>query len=157
MGVRDGKLEVFPSEGGWGSSRDMASELVIDDEYSDCLDGVEEFSHVLVMYWSHLAEDDGRTVTTVHPAGRKDMPVVGVFATRSPVRPNPVCVTTVEVLGRNGNVLTVKGLDAVDGSPVIDIKPHLPHYDAPGEVRLAGGMKSLIKKMARDHGDERDR
>ena len=61
--------------------------------------------------------------------GRKDLPLQGIFATCSPVRPNPVLVSAVRLLERTGNVLKVKGLDAVDGSPVIDIKPYvLPYY-----------------------------
>lgn len=153
MGIREGKLEIRPVEGGRGSSRDLVSEVVISDIYSDCLEGLEEFSHIVILYWSHLAVDESRKVTRLHPAGQADMPLVGVFATRSPVRPNPVCVTTVELLGRKDNILTVKGLDAVDGSPVIDIKPHHPYFDAPGEIRIAGWMKRLMKRMADASGE----
>jgi len=147
LGLEEGKLKVRPLEGFRGRPGGLVSEVVIYDEYSDCLNGLEEFSHLIVLYWSHLVGDEGRKATMVHPAGQEDMPLVGVFATRSPARPNPVCVTTVELLGLDKNVLTVKGLDAVDGSPVIDIKPHQPRFDAPGEVRLAGWMEVLMKRM----------
>ncbi len=87
--------------------------------------------------------EEGRYHPKVHPGGRKDYPLVGVFATRLPARPNPICVTTAELLERKGNVLKVRGLDAVDGSPLVDIKPHLPSYDAPSNVRLPDWVKAL--------------
>ncbi|PIU67586.1 MAG: tRNA (N6-threonylcarbamoyladenosine(37)-N6)-methyltransferase TrmO [Armatimonadetes bacterium CG07_land_8_20_14_0_80_40_9] len=120
------------------------SELIIKEEYKDCLDGIEDFSHIMVLYWSHLINEEKRYVTKVHPAGKQEYPLVGVFATRSPVRPNPICVTTVELLERKENVLKVKSLDALDGSPIIDIKFHHPSYDAPSNVKLASWMEELI-------------
>jgi len=123
------------------------SELIIFEEFSDCLAGIEEFSHVVVLYWSHMAEEQGRRIRKVHPAGQEDLPLVGVFSTRSPVRPNPICVSTVELCGREGNILRVKGLDAVDGSPIIDLKPHHPFFDAPQGVRLAEWMNTLMRRF----------
>ena len=73
----------------------------------------------------------------VHPMGRGELPLVGLFATRSPHRPNPLGETTVPLLKRQANVLTVEGLDAVDGTPVIDIKPYLPKYDSTTNPRVA--------------------
>ena len=120
------------------------SELVINQEYKDCLDGIEDFSHIMVLYWSHRTNDKQRRITKVHPAGKKEYPLVGVFATRSPVRPNPICVTTVELLERRENILKVKSLDAIDGSPIIDIKFHHPSYDAPPDVKWPDWMEKLI-------------
>jgi len=104
--------------------RSSISELVIDSglEEDGILDGIEEFSHLLVLYWPHLGSPEGRKLTRGHPIGRKEFPLVGIFATRSPMRPNPVLLTTVKLVERLGNVLRVTGLDAVDGSPIIDIK-----------------------------------
>lgn len=131
-------------------SAGLESEIVIYDEYAECLEGIEGFSHVMVLYWSHMVGERGREVKKVHPAGQKDLEMVGVFSTRSPARPNPICVTTVELLGREGNVLKVRGLDAVDASPVIDLKPHLPFYDAPEEARLAEWMLELRRRFERE-------
>lgn len=153
MGLEKGLLTVRCEEGAHGVSGDLVSELLVYEQFSDCLEGIEEFSHILVLYWSHRVPEEDRKVTRVHPGGQEDMPLVGVFSTRSPVRPNPVCATTVRLLARRGNVLEVKGLDAIDGSPVIDIKPHHPHFDAPGEVRLAGWMEVLMKRMAVARGE----
>ena len=121
------------------------SELVIFDKYEDCLDGIEGFSHIVVLYWAHLIDEQNRYVAKVHPAGKEDYPLVGVFATRSPARPNPICATTVELIERDGNVLRVRSLDALDGSPIIDIKFHHPSYDAPPDVEWPEWMKRLIE------------
>jgi len=120
------------------------SELIINEEYKDCLDGIEDFSHIMVLYWADRIDDEGRNVTKVHPAGKKEYPLVGIFATRAPARPNPICATTVELLERKENVLKVKSLDALDGSPIIDIKFHHPSYDAPPNVKWPGWMEKLM-------------
>ena len=104
------------------------SELVIFDPWLELLDGIEDFSHILVLYWPHLIDSERRQLKKVHPMGRKDFPLQGIFATRSPARPNPVLVSTVPLLEREGSVLKVKGLEAVDGSPLIDIKPYAEVY-----------------------------
>jgi len=91
-------------------------------EYTEALDGIEKLTHINVLYWMHRLTENDRGKLKVHPRGDMDRPLTGVFATRSPVRPNPIGLTCVELLKREGNVLFVKGLDALDGSPVIDIK-----------------------------------
>ena len=71
----------------------------------------------------------------VHPRRKQSLPLVGVFATRSPARPNPIGMATVKLLECHDNVLKVIGLDAVDGTPVLDIKPYIPGYDSPNEAK----------------------
>jgi tRNA-Thr(GGU) m(6)t(6)A37 methyltransferase TsaA len=71
----------------------------------------------------HRIPEEERRIMKVHPRGREDMPLLGVFATRTPYRPNPIGLTLVELMKVEGNVLTVRGLDAFDGTPVLDIKP----------------------------------
>ncbi len=129
------------------------SHIFIEDEFIDCLDGIEDFSHLIILFWTHKTPEQARQIKKVHPAGMKNMPIKGIFATRSPVRPNPICKTTVKLLERKGNILVVEGLDAIDGSPIIDIKPHLPSYDSPLNVKLADWMYAIMdefKKMAED-------
>lgn len=123
------------------------SVIIINKEYSDCLDGIEDFSHIIVLFWTHKVPDNARQIKKVHPAGLKQMPIKGIFATRSPVRPNPLCKTTVKLIERKGTTLIVEGLDAIDNTPVVDIKPHVPFYDSPLNVRLADWMYILMQKL----------
>ena len=137
---------------GW---REDVSEIVIKEDFLERLEGLEDFSHIMVIYWSHMAGESARDIKKVHPAGKKDYPLKGVFCTRSPARPNPVCVTTAKLIERKGHVLFVKGLDAVDGSPVIDIKPHLPPYDAPADMKMPDWMQSLIEQFSRERENKK--
>ncbi len=118
----------------WGK---VVSDIVIDDSLTEALDGLEEFSHIIVLYWMHRVVATGQLPTKRHPMGRRELPLVGLFATRSPNRPNPIGKTAVRLLERRGNILKVEGLDAVDGTPVVDLKPYLPEGDAPASVRVA--------------------
>ncbi|MBA7474933.1 tRNA (adenine(37)-N6)-methyltransferase [subsurface metagenome] len=120
-------------ESGW---QGIVSELVIDSHLTEALDGLEEFSHIIVIYWMHQVSPLDKVATKVHPQGRQELPLVGFFATRAPYRVNPVGVTTVRLLERQGNILKVEGLDAVDGTPVIDIKPYIPEHGAISEAKV---------------------
>lgn len=86
------------------------------------LSGLEEGEQVLVLYWMHELSGDARRVLLAHPAGDSSRPKQGVFTLRSPMRPNPIGITRVRVVRRDGRFVTVEGLDAHDGSPVVDIK-----------------------------------
>ena len=108
----------------------VISEIVVRSSLTEALDGLEEFSHIIVLYWMHKSAARGEPPTKVHPRGDQKKPLVGLFASRSPHRPNSIGKATVRLLQRQGNVLRVKGLDAVDGTPVIDIKPYIPGYDS---------------------------
>jgi len=108
--------------------RAMTSEIVINPSLAELLDDIEGYSHVLILFWAHEVPEQSRKLTKVHPMGLKELPKKGIFATCSPARPNPVLVTAVKLLGRNDNVLKVQGLEAIDGSPVIDIKPYMQSY-----------------------------
>lgn len=102
---------------------DNVSEIAIDDDLAQALDGIEGFSHLIVVYWMHRSCSD--YPLKVHPRGQSENPLLGLFATRSPKRPNPIGITTVRLLERRGNILLVRDLDAFDGTPVIDIKPYV--------------------------------
>lgn len=125
----------------------MKSQIIINKEYVECLEGINDFSHIVVVFWTHKVPNKARQIKKVHPAGLKDITMKGIFATRSPVRPNPICKTTVKLLERKGATLIVEGLDAINNTPVIDIKPHLPFYDSPLNVRLAGWMYELMERL----------
>ncbi|MFC2066127.1 tRNA (N6-threonylcarbamoyladenosine(37)-N6)-methyltransferase TrmO [Chloroflexota bacterium] len=118
-----------PPEPGY-NWQDVVSEILIDARLTEALDGLDEFSHIIVLYWLHQAAATGQLPNKIHPRGNQKLPLVGRFATRSPHRPNPVGKTTVKLRQRQGNVLKVEGLDAIDGTPIIDIKPYIPGYDS---------------------------
>lgn len=108
--------------------RNLVSIIEIEPELEDLLEGIEGHSHLILLYWAHKITPESRKLTKVHPMGLKDIPKKGIFATCSPARPNPILVTTVRLLEREGNCLKVQGLEAIDGSPVIDIKPFAKGY-----------------------------
>lgn len=114
---------------------ETVSEVVIDSSLAEALDGLGDFSHIIVLYWMYQAASD-EVPLKVHPMGRKGVPLKGLFATRTPNRPNPIGKATVRLLQRQGNILKVKGLDAIDGSPVIDIKPYIPGYDSVADAKV---------------------
>ncbi|MGC9964530.1 MAG: tRNA (N6-threonylcarbamoyladenosine(37)-N6)-methyltransferase TrmO [Syntrophobacteraceae bacterium] len=102
-----------------GSESAVRGKLVIEESYKDALLGIEKGRKIVILYWMHLAERD---VLQVHPKHDITRPMRGVFSTRSPQRPNPIAVDTVEVTGVEGMVIEVEGLDAVDGTLLLDIK-----------------------------------
>lgn len=108
--------------------RNSVSTLVIDPEYAGGLDGLDRYKHILAVF--HMDRAPGY-VEKGHPMGDTSIPKRGVFATRSPARPNPIGITVIEVLSAEGRVIRVTGLDALNGTPVIDIKPYEEHFDSP--------------------------
>jgi tRNA-Thr(GGU) m(6)t(6)A37 methyltransferase TsaA len=116
-----------PMRQGWG---DVVSELVLKPEFAEAIEGLEQFSYIIVLFWMHKAYPCSSPWGKIHPRGRQDLPLVGLFATRSPIRPNPIGIATVKLLEYRGNILKVTGLDAIDGTPILDIKPYLPECDS---------------------------
>jgi tRNA-Thr(GGU) m(6)t(6)A37 methyltransferase TsaA len=90
--------------------------------HEEALLGIERCEELLVLFWMHRLQAQDRACKRVHPRADRSNPLTGVFATRSQMRPNPIGVTRVRLVERDGLRLTVEGLDAFDGSPVIDIK-----------------------------------
>jgi tRNA-Thr(GGU) m(6)t(6)A37 methyltransferase TsaA len=131
--VKNG-LEQRPASGWEG----VVSEVEIDRRLTEALEGLEEFSHIIVVYWMHRVSPPGldEVPPKIHPRGRQDLPLVGLFATRAPFRLNPIGETVVRLLERRGNILRVGGLDAIDGTPVIDVKPYIPPRDAVTEAKV---------------------
>jgi len=113
----------------------IVSELVLDNDLTEALDGLEEFSHLIVLFWMHNINPTNKIQAKIHPKRNQKLPLVGFFATRSPNRPNPLGKATVRLLKRQGNTLTVQGLDAIDGTPIVDIKPYIPGYDSVTDAR----------------------
>jgi len=119
-------------------TRDIISEIVLDSNLTEGLDDIEDFSHLVIIYFMHKSRKP--FPMKVHPRYRMDLTPVGVFASRSPDRPNPLGKTIVKLLERKKNVLKVQGLDAMDGTPVIDIKPYIPEIDSVKDARVPRWM-----------------
>ena len=96
--------------------------IEVHEKYTDALDGVDVGNEYWILYWMHRLSEGDREIMRVHPQGDTSRPKRGVFALHSPMRPNPIGMTRVKVLERHGNVLLVEGLDALEGSPIVDIK-----------------------------------
>jgi len=118
-------------------AQSVTSRIIVDKQYSQALDGIEDFSHIVIVFWLDKIDKKKRSVLKVHPRRDPELPLTGVFATRSPARPNPLGLSNVELIKREGNVLTVRGLDAINGTPVLDIKPYLPEKFDKDSVQVA--------------------
>jgi tRNA-Thr(GGU) m(6)t(6)A37 methyltransferase TsaA len=106
----------------------------------DLTKALEGFSHIIVLYWLHRAVFDKKNLKT-YPMGNQNVPLQGLFAVRTPKRPNPIGKSTVRLLSRRGNILDVQGLDAIDGSIVLDIKPYIPGYDSAAGATVPDWVK----------------
>jgi tRNA-Thr(GGU) m(6)t(6)A37 methyltransferase TsaA len=104
----------------------VRSKLVFEDEYVEGLYRLGRFDHVLVLFGFHRKR---KVLMRVHPMHDPERPLVGVFASRSPRRPNRIGLTRARLVSVRGNTVTVEGLDAYDGSPVFDIKPPVDEID----------------------------
>jgi tRNA-Thr(GGU) m(6)t(6)A37 methyltransferase TsaA len=110
--------------------------------YAEALNGLEQFSHINVLYWFHENDTpDQRNILQVHPCGNEQNPLTGVFATHAPVRPNPIALTVCKILSIEGNRINVDDIDAYDGSPVIDIKSYFPPVIKKEEIRAPDWKK----------------
>jgi tRNA-Thr(GGU) m(6)t(6)A37 methyltransferase TsaA len=111
--------QAAPKQGDEGAPE---ATLEIAPEFEPALEGIEAGDEILVFTWFHRAERD---VLSVHPRGDSSRPATGVFATRSPDRPNPIGLHRVRVAAVDGTTLRVENLEAIDGTPVLDLKPIL--------------------------------
>lgn len=118
------------------------AELEVFPQFAAGLKDVEQATHLIVLYWCHLG--DRRTLQTRTPFGPE---LHGVFACRSPSRPNPIAFCVAELLEVRGNRLLVRGVDAVDGSPLLDIKPYSSEIDSVSGARI-GWFERLEKEQS---------
>ena len=110
----------------WGED---TSTVVLNDEYKTGLIGLEDFSHAIIIFHLDKAKYEKEKHLQRRPQNRDDMPLVGIFSQRGKDRPNQIGMTSVEIISVTDSTLTVKGLDAIDGTPILDIKPYYPVYD----------------------------
>jgi len=108
------------------SEREDIVRVEVADEHAEGLYRIEEAEKITLLFWLDRLPPERRRAMRCHPHGDEDIPERGVFALRAPMRPNPIGVTVVDLVRREGNTFYVKGLDALDGSPLIDIKSSGP-------------------------------
>ena len=130
------------------AARGVEGRVIVFREYAEGLADLGGFSHVILIYHFHLS---GVPRLRVQPY--MDDRERGVFATRAPARPNPIGLSVVRLLGIEGNILHVADVDIVDGTPLLDIKPYVPEFDAVPEARI-GWLEKRIGRLpqARDDG-----
>jgi tRNA-Thr(GGU) m(6)t(6)A37 methyltransferase TsaA len=121
--------------------------IVIDERFpEDALAGLDDFSHLDVVFQFHLVDDASITVGARHPRGNTAWPKVGIFAQRAKARPNRIGVSTCRLLGVDGRAVRVGGLDAIDGTPVLDIKPHVTAMGPTTPVREPAWINELMQQ-----------
>jgi len=130
------------SDENWGR---VVSEIHLDEPFEPGLQGLGNFSHITVVFFMHQATFNPSTDLIRRPQGRADMPILGIFAQRAKHRPNPIGLTTVELIGIKKNILIVRGLDAIDGTPVLDIKPYVSAFDRVDQPVIPEWMERLMK------------
>lgn len=130
-------LSFFMHPIGQVERKDDSACLRIFDQYRDGLLGLEGYSHIFVLYWFDRNDTpDKRRTLRVHPRGDQANPLTGVFACRSPNRPNLIGLTLCKVLSVAGGIVHVDKIDALDGTPIVDIKPYIPSSDSvTGSIR----------------------
>lgn len=134
------KKEDAPHQGKFAQE---ASEIEVYPQFEHGLKDIETCTHLIVLYWMHEAKREVLLTKTPH-----DTEEHGVFATRSPHRPNPIGFSVVELLGRKDRVLRVLGLDAIDGTPVLDLKPYSAELDAVHQAKI--GWFENAKRRGRE-------
>jgi len=139
--VRSSRRTV--SDEAWGGVR---STIELDATFGEeALEGLEAFSHAEVLFYFDRVPDAAVVRGARHPRGNAAWPKVGIFAQRAKDRPNRIGSTIVAIAGRQGRVLEVVGLDAVDGTPVVDIKPVMKEFLPRGEVRQPEWASELMR------------
>ena len=111
----------------------------------DCLLGLTDFSHVEVVFFFHRVTESEIEAGSRHPRNRPDWPRVGIFAQRGKNRPNRIGITICRLLSVEDLSLEVSGLDAIDGTPVLDIKPYMREFAARGEIRQPRWVEQLMR------------
>jgi tRNA (Thr-GGU) A37 N-methylase len=133
-----------PDDDGWDA---IATRIELDPAQfkADVTDGLCDFSHIEVVYFFDRVADAEVQTGARHPRGRKDWPLAGIFAQRGKGRPNRLGVTICKLLAVNGLTLTVEGLDAVEGTPVIDVKPVMKGFLPRGEIREPQWAREIMR------------
>jgi tRNA-Thr(GGU) m(6)t(6)A37 methyltransferase TsaA len=126
----------------WGA---VIAEIHLAEHLAPGLQGLDQFSHLLIVFWMHQSSFDAASDLLRRPRGRADMPPTGIFSQRAKHRPNPIGITMVEMVSVAGSVLKVRGLDAIDGTPVLDLKPYVPAFDRVTKAAVPEWIERLME------------
>ena len=140
--VRSARKDL--SDDDWGAV--TARIELLESFPADCLLGLEEFSHAEVLFHFDRVREAAVVRGARHPRGNQSWPLVGIFAQRGKDRPNRLGSTVVEILGREGRSLLVRGLDAIDGTPVLDIKPVMAEFLPRSALRQPAWSHELMRE-----------
>ena len=128
-------FQIFPV--GVVNKIDESTWIDIFESYADAMLGLDGFSHILVLFWFHENDTaDRRKTLRVHPRKDQKNPLTGVFGTHSPLRPNLIGLTRCKIKSIQSRRIEIEDIDAIDGTPVIDIKCYIPNSPAESEIRL---------------------
>lgn len=125
----------------FGGFSNEVSEIILDKKFAKALVGINDYSHLIVVYWMDRINN---YVIQHRPQENPQVPIVGIFACRCPQRPNPIGITTVKLLEHKGNKIKVRGLDILDGTPIVDIKPYWPQYDKVKNLKIPAWVNKLV-------------
>ena len=141
--VRGGRTEALDDD--WGK---VEAEIVLDPAVvqPDATLGLSEYSHIVVVFHMHKVPAAKVETGARHPRERADWPKSGIFAQPARSRPNRIGITAVELVSADGHKLRVRGLDAIDGSPVLDIKPYISGFAPRGTIREPDWVKELMAR-----------
>lgn len=121
--------------------------IVLDKKYEPGLLGLDGYSHLLMFWWFDKNDTpEKRSILQVHPMGNRDNPLTGVFATRSPFRPNLIALTLCKIVSVEGNTIEIERTDAFDGTPILDIKPFIPGYDSTEQATVPDWLTKARKQ-----------
>jgi tRNA-Thr(GGU) m(6)t(6)A37 methyltransferase TsaA len=138
--IRNSRIEA--TDDYWG---EVITEITLEDHIpAEAFENIEKYSHLEIIFYFDKA-DAGQMVYSGRPRGNPDYPVMGIFSQRKKDRPNHLGLTTVELIAHNGRTIIVKGLDAIDGTPVLDIKPAVKEFEPRQEVMQPRWVEELMK------------
>lgn len=125
----------------WG---EVKSKIILESEFTGALLGLELFSHAIIVTYLHEADFEKDKHLQRRPRNLETMPMTGILSQRAKNRPNPIGVTAVEILSVGDDYLEIKGLDAIDKTPILDIKPYYPHYDKVDKSKVPEWVDRLM-------------
>jgi len=126
----------------WGK---ITSKIILKPEYAGALVGLDGFSHAIILTYLHQAHYEKEKHLQRRPRNLETMPKLGILSQRAKNRPNPIGVTAVEIISVADDYLEVKGLDAINETPILDIKPYYPHYDKIDNSKVPEWVDRLMK------------